>query len=115
MSDLTAKVFGDANRWVVDCPAGCGNAWQVEPGQTGFQCYLAPVRLPGGGMTQSIGCRAVFALEWPADTSDVMAGEARTQLEQKKAQAAYEAEAAREAEAQRAPDGTETKEPADAK
>lgn len=96
--ELEAWPYFNAGRWVVDCPNGCGNAWIVTPGEKKFTCWVPAQRMPDGRMTEEVGCRAQFALKWPAEPAAAM----RTPAPGAKtaSQLAYEAEAQREHEAQ---------------
>lgn len=58
---MQALVYINHGRVVVDCPAGCGNAYIVTPGETSRICDA-----PGSG------CRADLNLIVPGNMSDLM-------------------------------------------
>lgn len=54
-----ARAYVNFNRWIADCPTGCGNAASLDSGQTTFYCN------PPGG------CGLIVAVDWPKNSVDI--------------------------------------------
>lgn len=60
-----ATAYVNWGRWIADCPAGCGNAERLTPGQDGFACshceQVALVAWPDNpaGIWQALGMRVL--------------------------------------------------------
>lgn len=100
MAELKAWAYFNGGRWVVDCPAHCGNAWEVKQGTKHFTCYVPVQRIPGRPPTEEVGCGTDFGIEWPPDPTAAARTPAPGSKPKTAAQLRYEAEAQREHEAQ---------------
>lgn len=60
ITKTVAQAYINFGRWVSDCPASCGNAYAVTPGQTQFHCALA-----------HDGCGYLGELVWDPNSSAV--------------------------------------------
>lgn len=58
---LTASMYINYGRVIVDCPGGCNNSYRVEIDQ------------PTAACTASDGCRSVFSVEYPENARELLA------------------------------------------
>lgn len=51
-----ARAYVNHGRWIADCPADCGSARQLQPGEHMYQCGE---------------CLLVCTVDWPDDADDI--------------------------------------------
>lgn len=51
-----ARAYVNFGRWIADCPAACGSALQLQPGQGMFQC---------------VECYHIASVEWPDNSDEI--------------------------------------------